>query len=552
MANEKQDFVREIFEAESGSAKKLSDSKLSKYKLLAAEMFNTRVLSPKEMMCPALASLAGNIVGGIGTYQTLYFVSVLKIDMLYVAAIRALISIYDALNDPLMGMIYDKTRTRWGKARPYMIFTPIPYFLATALLYCGGLIFNNDDTTDPRKIIFLFSALFIQETFSTIYAIPRNNILSLMTPNPKDRITMGVLNQYATDLGAGIVYTLFMPIQDFNRWGITNISMRSLFAFLGIFAAVFGSVANMAMAFGTRERILLQQKPAPISKSLFYILKNKYAMRNFAADFATSWYGTGGYSWDLVTQLEIIGGAFKANLVYLPNTLIRNLSIALVPKIMKLFKGNIRNGVITFRVLDILRSFIQFFMGNMWIDKPLLFSIQFAFWWMMNGLDDAPAMVFEAEMGREINDYTEYVTGERPDGTFDLIKNLITKLTSPLGALFTVAVFKWTGYDTTKPMTYFAQGNITVYKRLYFLYMFGWSIPAIIKLIPLFFYDLTGDKREEMYMRLNARRALIADEKKDEMPDELQAIVGMLSKEDEEDGASTESDIKSKKENATK
>ncbi|NMP38272.1 MAG: MFS transporter [Clostridiales bacterium] len=529
MATEKQDFVHQVFDAEENSAKKLDDSKISGYKYLAAKMFNTQVLRPKEMLYPALASFAGNIVGGIGTYQTLFFVSVLRIDMLYVAAIRALISIWDALNNPLMGIVYDKTRTRWGKARPYMIFTPIPYFLSTAVLYCGGLLFNNADTADPKKIIFLFVTLFVQETFATIYGIPRNNILSLMTPNPKDRITMGVLNQYANDFGAGIVYTLFMPIQDLNRWGVTNISMQSLFAFLGIFAAVFGSFANMALAIGTRERILLQQKPAPITKSLFYILKNKYAMRNFAAEFATSWFGTGGYSWDLVTQLEIIGGAFKSTLVYMPNTIVRNISIAMVPKIMKLFKHNIRNGVITFRLLDIGRSFIQYFMGNMWIDKPLLFSLQFAFWWMLNGLDDAPAMVFEAEMDREINDYTEYVTGERPDGTFNLIKDLINRITSPLGALFTVAVFKWTGYDSTKPMTYFSQGNIVTYKRLYFLYMFGWSIPAIVKLIPLFFYDITGDKREVMYMKLNARRALIADEKKNEMSDEMQAIVGMLA-----------------------
>ena len=115
-----------------------------------------------------------------------------------------------------------------------------------------------------------------------------------------------------------------------------------------------------------------------------------------------------------------------------------------------------------------------------------------------------------------------------------MIKSLVTKFTSPLSALFTVAVFKWTGYDTTKPMTYFAQGNINVYKKLYFLYIFGWSIPAFINIIPVFFYDLTGAKREEMYMRLNARRALIADEKKDEGPEELQAIVGMLSEEKEE------------------
>lgn len=529
MENDNHNITQRIFGAEENSAKAMQSEQLEKYKYLAAKMFHTPVLRPKEMAFPALAGLAGNIVSGINTYRTLYFVSVLRIDMVYVAAILSLISIWDALNDPLMGLLYDKTRTRWGKARPYMIFTPIPYYASTALLYSGALIFNNDRSDDPGKIVFLFIVLFIQETFSTIHGIPRWNITTLMTPNPKDRITMGLINQYSQDMGAGLVYTLFMPIQDLNRWGVTNISMPVLFAVMGIAAAVLGTVSNITLALGTRERIILQQKPAPITKSIFYILKNKYALRNFAADFATSWFSTGGYTWDLVTQLEIIGGAFKSTLVYMPNTVIRNIGIALVPKTMKLFKHDMRKGVITLRLVDIVRSFLQFAAGNRFIKSPLWFSLQFAFFWMLNGLDDAPSMVLEAEMEREINDYTEYVTGERPDGTFNLLKNLITKITSPLGALFTVFVFKWTGYDATKPMTYFSQGSVTTYKRIYFLYMFGWSIPALVKLIPLFFYDLVGDKREEMYLRLNARRALIAQDKKDEMSDEMLAIINALS-----------------------
>ncbi len=528
MAKNNLDLAQRIFGAEENSAKAMREEQIEKYKYLAAKMFHTPVLRPKEMAYPAIAGLAGNIVSGINTYRTLYFVSVLRIDMVYVAAILSLISIWDALNDPLMGILYDRTRTRWGKARPYMLFTPIPYYASTAVLYSGALFFSNDSSSDPRKIIFLFVVLFIQETFSTIHGIPRWNITTLMTPNPKDRITMGVLNQYSSDLGAGLVYTLFMPIQDLNRWGVTNISMPALFAFLGITAAVLGTISNMTLALGTRERIILQQKPASVTKSLFYILKNKYALRNFAAEFVTSWFSTGGYAWDLVTQLEIIGGAFKTTLVYLPNNIIRNISIALVPKTLKFFKRDMRKGVFTLRVIDILRSFAQFAVGNKVIDRPLPFCLQFAFFWMINGLDDAPAMVLEAEMEREINDYTEYVTGERPDGTFNLVKNLITKFTAPLGALFTVFVFKWTGYDATKPMVYFSQGSALTYKKIYFLYMFGWSIPAIIKLIPLFFYDLVGDKREEMYLKLNARRALIASDG-NETNEELQALISALA-----------------------
>lgn len=525
MAKDIKQVAEQVFGAEKNAAVAIDEKKLDAYRGIANKMFHTRVLHPRELMCPAIAGFAGNIISGLNTYRTLYFVSVLRIDMSYVAAILSLISIWDALNDPLMGIVYDRTRTRWGKARPYMLFTPFPFYAATALLYSGALIFNNDVTDDPKKIIFLFIVLFAQETFSTIYYIPRNNLPTLMSPNPKDRITLGLVNQYASDFGSGMIYTLFLPIQDLNRWGITNISMPTLFAVLGIFSAIVGTFASMALAFGTKERIMLQRKPAPVIKSLFYLLKNKYALRNFAAEFATSWFSTGGYAWDFVTQLEIIGGAFRTSLVTLPNTIIRNVSIAFVPKIIKHFNGELRRGVLLFRTIDILRSVVQFLVGNKVITKPLWFCLQFSFFWMLNGLDDAPSMVMEQEMEREINDYTEYVTGERPDGTFNLIKNLINKLTAPLGALFTIWVFRWTKYDTTKPMTYFAQGNTLVYRKVYLLYMIGWSLPALVKLIPVFFYDLHGEKREKMYIKLNERRALIA---KTDANEELEALAEIL------------------------
>ena len=73
--------------------------------------------------------------------------------------IELLIGIYDVLNNPLMGAAYDHTRTRWGKARPYILATPLPYFLSTAIMYCGALIFGDTGVNDPKKIIFLFSLL---------------------------------------------------------------------------------------------------------------------------------------------------------------------------------------------------------------------------------------------------------------------------------------------------------------------------------------------------------------------------------------------------------
>ncbi|MEI6579047.1 MAG: MFS transporter [Eubacteriales bacterium] len=534
MADKKPKIVKKVFGAEENSAAEIGKEKLSKYQNIADKMFNTNVLRTKELVFPAIASFAGSIINGIGSYRTLFFINIFKLDMVYVASILALIGIYDVINDPLMGIVYDRTRTRWGKSRPYLLFTPVPYFFSTAILYCGAVLISNNNTSDPKKVIFVFVTLFIQETFSTIYNIPRGNLLPLMTPNPNDRIKANLINSYVDGFGRQMVYALFMPLQDLNRWGVTHVSLPAIFAFMGLFAAAIGSVGNIMMAMNVKERVMLQRKPAPASKTIFYILKNKYAMRNFIANFSVNWWTNGGYSWDVVTQLEIIGGAFKSALYYAGFNIMEPIGLAFVPTVLKWFGNDKRKGVLTFRAIDIVRTSIQCIVGIMLIDKPLLFGITFFFFWGLNGLDNAPSSVLENEMGREINDYTEYVTGERPDGTFGLLTSLIGKVTAPLNALLTILVFRWSGYDATIPMGPWSQGNKIVYQKIYFLYMAVDVLPGLVRTIPIFFYDLVGKKRENMYIALNERRALLAKQHRpeDEISEEMQAMIDALKQED--------------------
>ena len=65
---------------------------------------------------------------------TFYFVSVFGIPSEAVTAMIFFMGLWDAFNDPLMGSIVDRTRTRYGKLRPYLIFVPIPLAIVTVLL----------------------------------------------------------------------------------------------------------------------------------------------------------------------------------------------------------------------------------------------------------------------------------------------------------------------------------------------------------------------------------------------------------------------------------
>lgn len=518
--------INRVVSAESNSAATLSDEKLSKYSELAIKMFHTSVLTPKEKIFPAIGTFAERMKNAVNTYRMLYFVDVLKIDMSYVTLILALIGIYDVLNNPLMGMAYDRTRTRWGKARPYMMFSAIPYYMTVFILYSGALFLGNSAGNDPKKIFFVFVTLFIQETFSTIYSIPRSGITSLQTPNPHDRISVALLSEYIGTRGGDIIYGIFLPLMELSNKGYLPISLEGVFCAIAAIGSTIGMAGNMSMAIGCKERIILQPKPADPGKALFYILKNKYALRNFLANLSVSWWSSGGYSWDVVTQQEIFGGTIPTTIAMLPYNIIEVLSVTYISKLQKLFKNNNRNALLAMRGWDMVASVLMTVLGCKFVDKRLLVVTIYGIFYTMNGFNNAPAKVFESEVGREITDYTEYVTGERPDGTFNILTDLIPKIFAPLNAALTVAIFKWSGYDTTKKKLPWAQGNKQTYQKVFFLYNGIKLFPDIIRAIPYLFYDLVGDKREKMYIALNERRALLA--KEHSINEELEAMIETL------------------------
>ena len=523
----KNSFVESVFEAEKNSAEALDKSKLNKYSSIAIRMFHTPVLSVKEMVYPGVGEFAKHVLTALEQYRTLYFVTVLKIDLTYVVFIELLIDIYNVLNDPLMGIIYDKTRTRWGKARPYVVGTCAPFYISTMIMYSGAVFLGNTSGNDPKKIVFVFVMLFLQETFSTIYQIPRDNMLTLQTANPNDRIKVGLIQSYVGYTGSQLVFGLFIPFMELTNKGYINVPMPYLYSIFSIVAAGIGIVGNVMMGVKCKERIMLQPKPAPITKTMFYILKNKYALRNFVANFTVSWWSNGGYKWDVVTQQEIFGGMIPSFIAYLPNIILTYLSVPLIPKFQKFFKYNNRNGVVVLRIWDMITYLIMAIFGWFYVDKRWFMVGLYAACYGIGAINDGPARVFEAELGREITDYTEYVTGERPDGSIGILTSLITKLTKPLNTWLTIMLFKWSGYDTTITMLPWSQGSKEVYKKVFFLFTGVSLLPDIIRMIPYIFYDLVGEKREKMYIALNERRALIANE--DQENEALAEMIESLS-----------------------
>ena len=121
-----------------------------------------RYVGVKENLAYGFAN-AGQVFGYhlvAGGYLSLFFTKVFGIPAQAVSTMILFLGIWDTINDPLMGGIIDKTRTKYGKLRPYLLIVPIPLSIATIMLFSGPLILA-DAKTMTVKIVYIFPQYYI-------------------------------------------------------------------------------------------------------------------------------------------------------------------------------------------------------------------------------------------------------------------------------------------------------------------------------------------------------------------------------------------------------
>lgn len=96
-----------------------------------------------------------------------FYTDVIQLPAVLVGQAMLIAKIWDAISDPLMGQISDRTKSRWGRRRPYLLFGAIPYVIFFILLWTPGKGFNQTQTF--LYLIILFILFF---TSSTIIAGP--------------------------------------------------------------------------------------------------------------------------------------------------------------------------------------------------------------------------------------------------------------------------------------------------------------------------------------------------------------------------------------------
>ena len=195
-------------------------------------------------------------------YLTYFYTDVFLIPAATVATMFLLSRIWDGINDPMMGIIADRTNTKWGHFRPYLLWMCIPFAVA------GVLAFTVPDLDEGGKITWAYITFFLIMMLYTAINIPYTALLGVITPNSSERTSVSSF-KFLFAFSAGIIVSAtLLPLVQILGDGNDAKGWQSAFIIYGIAAIVFFLITF----FGTKERVQPPKNQKSSIKQDFYEL----------------------------------------------------------------------------------------------------------------------------------------------------------------------------------------------------------------------------------------------------------------------------------------
>ncbi len=164
-------------------------------------------LQPKEGFSYSLCGFGQNLVCTvIGSYLTVFMTDAIGFELVPVALLMLFARIFDALNDPIMGSIVDRTRTKWGKCRPYMKWMALPIAMMTVICF---LPWYTDDMQSSFPA--LATMYVVWGMVYTVADVPYWGLSTAMSNDTYRRGNLLTIARLFCTAGAGII-TVFTPI----------------------------------------------------------------------------------------------------------------------------------------------------------------------------------------------------------------------------------------------------------------------------------------------------------------------------------------------------
>lgn len=473
-------------------------------------------MQPKEAIAYSITGFGQNLICTIiGSYLTVFMTDALGFDIdtkilgttgvMAVAFLMLFTRIFDALNDPIMGSIVDRTRTKWGKCRPYLKWMAMPIAVLTALCFLPFYSANNTGFLLMGACYVLWSIIY------TIADVPYWGLSTAMENDTTKRGKMLTVARLFCTAGAGIV-TISIPIITsavtakykgpdgllIATYAVENAATLRWTYFICALVLVILAVPMFFYGFKhTKERYQTEGEAPSLKHNLGLLLKNKPLMMIVLSGILGSarmvYMYTGGlYFCKYALANE---GAYSIlTLLVIPGGLVASV---LVPYFTKKFGKKS-----TFIVTHLIGAVAMLGMYIARWETPLGLGIS-VLAMIIIGIPQGINNIMTYAMIGDTVEYLEWKTGERAEGICFAMQTLINKMGMAVGAFIGVVAYSMAAISPTNP-----SGSMTPegLDKLWNMLVLSGVISMVLCVIPLFFYEITEDRQRKYVEEIMARK----------------------------------------------
>lgn len=424
------------------------------------------------------------------------------------ASVAALVGIiWDAINDPIVGMISDRVHTRWGRRRPFLLFFSIPFGLGFLLLWWAP-----PWQSQVALMITVTLAFMISDSLQTLITVPFFALTPEITPDYDERTTLTGYRMFF-NLLASLTTAVAAPIivDSVVRSGATQQQ-----GYLTV-AAMFGGLAAipfLLIFLVVREQYDQQEanKSTPPLRDTV-----RTAWSNIPFRFATGLYMLNWITFDLVAlmlpfylvywiaqgdllaSVEVFGEKIALESVVLGVLLIT--AVVALPFWMWLaHRLSKRSAYIIGMSFWALVQLLIFLVQPQQINLILVLAV-------LAGLSVSTAHVLPEAIFPDVIEWDELRTRHRQEGIYYGAKNFVRKLTGAVAIFFALQVLGWFGYQSPpKDAIQFSQQPITLDAIRWLTGPTG-AVLLISAIVVAYFYPLTRERHARIRRLLAQRKA---------------------------------------------
>lgn len=461
---------------------------------------NKKYLTVKELIFYSLGLFGLQaIIFYINSYQVEFYSGSGMIEaskMVIVTFIILAAKLVSAVFDPLIGNLIDsKKGGKHGKLKPFIVISTIPLSILTVLIFC------KVNLTGFALYAYIFVTTTLWSVAMTLGDVPSQGMSAVITPNPTERNNLIGFSGTLKSIGQAAPYVvvpavcLCVP----GGAGIEGTISTTEYLWCAIIISVLGSLMFLGIFFFNKERVPYEAERVSL-KDMFGIIKNNKYLLLVVASYFLGFARQGAMAIQAQTANAILGGANKIIILGISTAIGTVISMAVTPILIKKFDE--KKVFIAMSIYGGVSSVLAYLIA-VWTNFNLVALIATLF---LMGLQFGAVNIMPMIMVADSVDYYEWKTGKRTEGVAYAVLSLCIKVTLALGAAVCLAwVFAdFTGYQAN--MTEFSD---SVKKGVFFSYTVIPGITSALAAIPIFFYDLVGDKKKQISADLAARRGVV-------------------------------------------